>query len=144
MSFSSRIFENSNEWTEAKFFLRFLFTIFTCDQQCHKHQKAMMKSDSSFFNNRIKHEETQPVTELIRRLPVRQLPLHSNWFCLCDFRDGLVHLVNSTSFLRLVNFIIFFLSLQDPPYRKESVSLELRCYLAGIDHIVLNGFYCKV
>ena len=43
----------------------------------------------SFFNNRIKHEETQPVTELIRRLPVRQLPLPSNWFCLCDFRGCL-------------------------------------------------------
>lgn len=33
-----------------------------------------MKSDSSFFNNRIKHEETQPVTELITRLPVIQFP----------------------------------------------------------------------
>lgn len=143
MSFSNKIFENSNEWTEAKFFF-FKISSYHLDQQGHKHQKAMMKSNSSFFNNRIKHEETQPVTELIRRLPVRQLPLPSNWFCLCDFRDGLVNLVNSTSFLRLVYFIIFFLSFQDPPYRKESVSLELRCYLAGIDHIVLNGFYCKV
>lgn len=51
----------------------------------------------SFFNNRIKHEETQPVTEVIRRLPARQLPLPSNWFCLCDCRDCLVNLVNSTS-----------------------------------------------
>lgn len=94
----------------------------------------------SFFNNRIKHEETQAVTELVRRLPVRQLPLPSNWFCLCDFRDCLVNLVNSTSLLSETCKFYFFLSLQDPPYRKESVSLELRCYLAGIDHIVFKKF----